>query len=101
MAMDDRLPLKARKRDQITVIFEEFTEQEGLAREPVGAFVAGEKVAEFIPEDGDAAGLKPDDGHARLDFRGQSVENLQKQVLRSVEHAEVVERPPAAQIALR
>ena len=65
--------------------------------QPLGVLVHREEVRQLVAEDGHAARLEPDDGHARLDLGPQRVEDLAQQSLGRVEHAEVVERPAAAE----
>src|SRR5260370_28507061 len=65
------------------------------------AFVFGEKVGEFVEEDGGAARFKNDDGGRGFDFREKLVHDLEEQRLGAVEQAGVVERAAAAQVGAR
>ena len=79
-------------------LLEEFAEQECLAGEGLGALVVGEKVDQFVAEDGDAAGLETDDGDSGFDLGGEFVQDLEEQAFGAVEHADVVERASAAEV---
>ena len=51
-------------------VFEkEFTEQEGLASQPLSIQVVRKKIGEFIPKDGATAWFQNDYGQARLNLR--------------------------------
>ena len=82
-------------------MFEEFAEQERLFAQGLGALVVREEVEEFVAEDGDAAGLEPDDGDSGFDLGLELVEDVEEQGFGAVEHAEVVERASAAEVGLR
>src|ERR1700741_2492345 len=55
MTVNDGLAAKLRQGDQLAVAVKEFAEEDGLAREALGAFVLRKQVAEFVTEDRDAA----------------------------------------------
>ena len=57
----------------------------------------GKRLMQLVAEDRHAARLQPDDRRARLDLGPERVEDLAQQPLGRVEHAEVVERPAAAE----
>lgn len=62
--------------------------------------VVGEKIEEFVAENGDAAGFEADDGSAGRDFGGEFVEDLEKKGFGAVEHAVVVEGAAAAEVGV-
>jgi hypothetical protein len=64
----------------------------------LGSLVVGEKVEEFVPEDGYAAGFQANDGNSSFDFGREFVEDLKQERLSAVEHAVVVERASAAEV---
>src|SRR5712672_4541822 len=59
------------------------------------------QVEQFIAKDSHAARLQTDDWNPGFDLRRKLVEDLEKQLLRTIEHAEVIERTAATQIGLR
>ncbi len=95
VAVEQCLAVKTRELD--VVIFEEFAEQESLLRESAGAFVFGEKVAEFVAKDGYAAGLETDDGNPGGDFGFEGVEDSLQQGFGAIKEAKVVQRASAAE----
>ena len=80
--------------------FEEFTKQERLARQGLSALVVRKEVQEFIPENRNAAWLESNDGDASFDLGREFVEDFEEQKLCAIEHAEVIERPSAAEVGL-
>jgi len=60
-----------------------------------------EEVGEFVAEYGDTAGFEADYRDAGFDFRLECIENFEEQALGAIEHAEVVEGAPAAEIGAR
>ena len=83
------------------MLLEKFAEQEDLLRESVGAFVFGEKVDEFVAEDGGAAWFENDDRSSRFDFGKKLVHDLEQQSFGAVEHADVVEWASATEMGAR
>ena len=79
---------------------EELGEVVRLLREPLRVLVVRAAASELVLEDGDAARLDPDDRGARADLVAQRVEHALEVALGEVEEAVVVERPPAADVAL-
>lgn len=59
-------------------------------------FVAGEKVEEFVTEDGYAAWLEADDRYSCFDFGREFVKNTEQQRFRAAQHSVVVEWTSAA-----
>ena len=82
------------------LLFEEFAEQESLLAQGLGAGVVRKQVDEFVAEDGDAGGLKPDDGDAGFDLGLELVEDFEQKALCAIEHAEVVEGASATEVRL-
>ncbi len=70
----------------------------GLPIQPFGNFVAGKKINQFVAEHGNASGLEADDGYAVVDSCCISVEYLAQLLLCLIQHAEIVKRPPAADV---
>src|ERR1019366_5799865 len=98
MPVDKRPAWQLGKREIFCALLEKLAEQKDLLREGLRAFVFGEKVREFVAEDGGAAGFEDDDGRCGFDFGEKLVHDLEEQALGSVEHANVVERAAAAEV---
>src|SRR5690349_13382179 len=60
MAMNDGAARQARQLEISGSLFKKFAEQEGLMAQAPGVLVVREEVDQLVPEDGDAARLKPD-----------------------------------------
>src|SRR5205807_3984237 len=101
MPVDKRPARQLGKRETFCALLEKFTKQEDLLRESLRAFVLGEKISEFVAEDGGATGLEDDDGRGGFDFREKLIHDLEEQALGAVKHADVVERGPAAKMSGR
>jgi len=99
MSVNERSARQFGKREILCALFKKFAEQEDLFREGLRAFVFGEKVSEFVAENGGAAGFEDDDRRCGFDFREKLVHDLEEQALGAVEHADVVERAPAAEVS--
>ena len=78
---------------------EKLAEKKRLASQLHGARIPRKQIAQFVAKDGCAARFQHDDGHARVNSRAQNGQNLLQILLGLVEHAEIVERPSAAQVA--
>jgi hypothetical protein len=81
-----------------SMMFQKLTEQERLAPKPVGARISGEEVSQFIAEDRGAAWFENDDWQPGVDLRTQTLEDALEILLGFVEHAEVIQRAPAAEV---
>ena len=79
---------------------EEFAEEQGVGFEFVGAGVVGEEVGELVAEDGGAAWLEDDDGHAGGEEGLEDGEGVEEVSAGGREQAEVVERAAAADVAI-
>ena len=90
----------ARKLKIFCVAFEELAQQECLLRKRTGTDVIRKEIDQFVAKDGNAARLKSYDRNTGFDFRQQGVEDLKQLRFGPVEHADVIERTPAAQIPL-
>ncbi len=101
VAVDDDLLADLRRLVVGGVADEEFAEEEGLAAEFGGAGVVGEEVGELVAEDGGAAWFEHHDGSARVELRGEGVEDFEEILFGGVEEAEVVEGAAAAEVMLR
>src|SRR5579863_9701975 len=84
-----------------SVLHEEVREQPCLVAKPLRDRVVREKLLQLVAEDAGAAWLKKDERQAGNDLRGHALENLGEIVTGRAEEAEVVERTPAADVALR
>ena len=89
MAVEYGFAIEPRDREILGTGFEEFTEQEGLARKGLCAFVVGKEVDEFVAENGDATGFEADEGNAGFDGGPEFVEDPEQERLGAVEHAAV------------
>src|SRR5258705_8368772 len=101
VAVDERLAGERRQREVFGMLLEEFAEQEDLLRERASTLVLWEQVGKFVAEDSGTTGLEHNDRDAGLDFGQQLVHDVEQQGLGTVEHADVVERSPAAEMRPR
>src|ERR1700733_7022330 len=65
------------------------------------AFIFGEKVEEFVAEDGGAAWLQNYDWSCRLNFGQELVHDFEEQSFGAIEHAYVVEWASTAKMGAR
>src|SRR6266850_7686435 len=101
MAMDEGLAGKRWQRKVFGMLLQEFAEQEDLLRESASTLVLGEEVGQFVTKDSGTTGLEHNNRDARFDFGQQLVHDVEQQALGTVEHADVVQRPPAAEMGPR
>ena len=80
---------------------EKLTQQERLRAQLFRPRVSRKQIAQLIAEHRRAARFEDDDRNAGIDEYGQRREHLLQILLRLIEHPEVIQRPPAAQPALR
>src|SRR5258708_7465392 len=59
------------------------------------------QVEQFIAKDSHAARLQTDDWNPGFDLRRKLVEDLEKQLLGTIEHAEVIDGPAGERIGMR
>src|SRR5215469_6583902 len=94
MSMDQRLATEL-GWTEVSFLDQEFAKKKNLTPKLRGLFVGSEQVGHLVAEYGDAAWLKPDDRRSRFDLRRQRIDRLLELQARTVEHAEIVEWPPA------
>src|SRR5438067_953355 len=90
----------ARKPGQMKVLsfaLQKFAQQKRLPREPLRAGVVAEKVEELIPKNRGTARFEHYNWHPAIDFMPKRIKYSQQQLLRSFQHAEVIQRPSAAE----
>src|SRR5215467_12686397 len=80
---------------------EEFAEQEDLLRELLRLVIVRKEIQQFVAEDGGATGLEHHDWSSCSDLLFQNCQGRFEQMLRTIEHAEIVEWSPAADLCLR
>ena len=83
------------------VLHQKLAEQHRLPLQLRRPRVVGHQIDGFIPEYARAARFEYNDRGAGRNFLGQGIHRLRQVLLRLVEHAEVVQRPPAAHVALQ
>ena len=98
VAPDEGLALEPRRLD--VELLEELGEVVRALREPLRVVVVRQELPELVLEDGHAARLEPDDRDALAVPLAQLVEAAAEVALGQVEEAVVVQRPPAADVAL-
>src|SRR5581483_870010 len=99
--VNDGAALEARQLEVWRKFLKKFAEQERLLGQTAGAIVLGEKVAQFIAENGGATGLQAHNGNIGVNEWRQGIQDFQQQVLGAAEHSEVVKGAPATQTAGR
>src|SRR5579864_3058590 len=67
----------------------------------MSAIVIWEKIEQFIAKNRSTAGLQNNNWSSGGNLRRENFDCFQQQFLRPIKHAKIVERPPAADIALR
>src|SRR5258705_927250 len=82
------------------VVFQQLAQEKRLAPQPLRARVVREEIPQLVAKDGRAARLEHDDRQAGVDVRTDLLENALEVQLRAIEEPKVVERPPAAEIAV-
>ncbi len=96
MAMKEHFLRKLRKSKSGRVQFKKFAEEKGLAPQALGARVAGKKVCQLVAKNRGATRLKHHNRQPRIDLSPKNVQDTPQVFFGSIEHAEVVQRPPAA-----
>src|SRR5579859_7782093 len=81
------------------VLFQKFAEKICLAAKLVRQRMIGQQVAELIAKYGGAAWFENNHRSTRSDFHFQGFKNSEQIIFRKIQHAEVVERPAAAQLS--
>ena len=82
-------------------MFQKFTEEERLTAKLSGARVPGKQISQFIAEYRGATRLQDHDWQPGVDLRAQALQDALEVLPGFVEHAEVIQRPPAAEVVLR
>src|SRR5882724_4546486 len=100
MSMDDGFAFELRWA-VVGLIDEKFAQQIGLTLEFLGFKIFAQKVGHLVAKDRDTAWFDSDDRRACLNIAPQGGQGLFQRGFRLVEHAEVIERPPAAKTLLR
>src|SRR5947209_11829010 len=78
-------------------LLQEFAQQKGLLREPLGTRVFGKKIKKLVPKYRRAARLEHHDWHPGFDLGSKRIQSPQQLFLGSVQHAEIIERSAATQ----
>src|SRR5207253_474405 len=97
VAMNQRLAGKPGYLKMLCSLFQKFAQQKGLPRQPLSARVVGEKIEELIPKNGGTAWLEHDNRHTGIDLGRKRIQSSQQQFLGPVQHAKVIQWPPATQ----
>lgn len=98
VAVKKSAAVELRDRKVRSVFFEEFAEQECLARKSLSTLVVREEIEEFVTENGDATGLEADDRDTGRDFGRERMEDLKKEGFGAIEHTVIVEWASAAEV---
>src|SRR5438093_13370424 len=101
MAVDKNLAVQPGRHILRSLPFQEFAEYEGLFPQAFGPIIRRKQVAEFVSKYGGAAWFQHDDRDAGIDGPRQFPEDLLQIRSCAVDHAEIVERPPAAKVSGR
>ncbi len=101
MTVKDDFSMKLRRFIARSMMFQKFTEEECLAAKPIGARVIRKQVSQFIAEYRGATRLQDHDRQSGVDLRTQAMQNVLEILPGFIEHAEVIQRPPAAEVILR
>src|ERR1700677_1218411 len=81
------------------MLLQKFAEQESLTPQAVGTRIPGKEISQFVAKYRCAARLQNHDGQASFDLRREHPHDALQILLGPVEHAKVVQRPAAAQMA--
>src|SRR2546422_492383 len=101
MAVDENLPVQSGRHIVRGLPFQEFAEHEGLFPQAFGSVIGRKQAAQFVSKYGGAAWFQHDDRDTGIDGPGQRPEDLLQIRSCAVDHAEIVERPPAAKVSGR
>src|SRR2546423_15032764 len=78
-------------------LLQEFAQQKGLLREPLGTRVLGKKIKKLVPKYRRATWLEHHDWHPGFDLGSKGIQSPQQQFLGPVQHAKIIQWPPATQ----
>src|ERR1700730_19475880 len=92
---------KSRRLVARCMSLQEFTEQESLSSQPIGALIGRKQVVQLIAKDGSAARLQHDHRHVRINLAAEKVQDASQIFLGPIEHAEIVKRASAAKMTHR
>src|ERR1700722_6506542 len=92
---------KRRKAVAGSVALQKFAEKKRLVAQPVGAWIGGKKIVQFVAKHRGAARLEHHDGDAGVDFAAKSAQDALEVFHGAAEHPEIVERPAAAKMLSR
>src|SRR5439155_963731 len=70
-------------------LLQEFAQQKGLLREPLGTRVLGKKIKKLVPKYRRATWLEHHDWHPGFDLGSKGIQSPQQQFLGPVQHAKV------------
>src|SRR3989442_14390494 len=73
-------------------LLQEFAQQKGLLREPLGTRVFGKKIKKLVPKYRRAARLEHHDWHPGFDLGSKRIQSPQQLFLGSVQHAAIIKR---------
>src|SRR5438132_6640745 len=96
MAVKQHTSIQTRRLITGHLMLQEFTQEERLASQPIGARVGWKQASQLVSKHRRAARLQHDDGPSGLEMRAQQAQDPLKVFLCLAEHAEIVERPSTA-----
>src|SRR5260370_32064124 len=100
VSVQEHLPAKLRRLIAWNLVLEKLAEEKRLTSQPGGARIRWEQIAQLIAKDRSTARLQHDDRDARINLDAQGTHDSLQVFLGSVEHAEIVQRSPAAKMNL-
>src|SRR5579872_4693785 len=83
------------------LLFQKLAQEKRLVSQPDGTLIHGKQIAQFIPKDGSATRFQHDDRDPGHNWGAQDAHDSFQILFGLVEHAEIIERPAAAQMHLR
>src|SRR5437667_1912783 len=78
-------------------VLQGFAQQKGLLRQQLGTRVLGKKIKKLVPKYRRATWLEHHDWHPGFDLGSKGIQSPQQQFLGPVQHAKVIQWPPATQ----
>src|ERR1700676_5033815 len=101
VSVKEHFPAELRRLIAWGMMLQKLAEEKRLASQPGGAWILREQIAQFIAKDGSAALFQDDDRDAGVNLHAQGAHDSLQIFLGPVEHAEIVQWPPAAEMNLR
>src|ERR1017187_2413678 len=101
MPVYEHLPMQLRGRVSRGIVLEKLAEEKCLVPQPGSARIGRKEVAQFIAKDGSATRFQYDDRNTGINLHSQGAQDSLKVLPGHVKHAEIVQRPPAAQVNSR